>query len=334
MAGKQTDAGSIVEGYCEKYPKINNYRLARKIAAEEPRLGSVDGIYMKVRYYRGKMGTKHRDIRKRAGRDCLFNESAPNNVYELPEPRVIERDPFVLPKTSRRLLVLSDVHVPYHDLDTLKKGLDFGASDGCDSILFNGDFMDMYGPSSHDPDPRNMDLPREIADGRQALEYIRKRFPNIPIYYKEGNHEERLERYLIKNAPVLLGMEEFELRTILRLGELGIQWIADKRLFLAGKLTIIHGHEYKGNGGVNPARWLSLRTPDPLLCGHFHRTSSHFTKSIKGEVSGAWSTGCMCHDGPDYSPYNQWNQGFAMIHIDKDGTFEVENKMVIAGKVR
>ena len=42
----------------------------------------------------------------------------------------------------------------------------------------------------------------------------------------------------------------------------------------------------------------------------------------------------MTHMSPDYSPYNQWNHGFAMVHINTDKTFEVENKMLIGGKVR
>jgi len=334
MAGKQSVAGQIVEQYCKDFPKINNGRLARKIAEEHPQLGTSEKIRWQVRFYRLQAGKTHRDTRKKNGHAHMEKESASSNVYELPEPRIIERVPFKMPSSIRKLLVFSDIHVPYHDMDVVKRGIEFGKSEGCDGILLNGDTMDMCGPSSHDPDPRSLDLPSELEDGRQFLRHLRNKFPNIPIYFKDGNHENRLERYLIKQAPVLLGVDDFELRSLLRMGEVGIQWIGDKRLFLAGKLVIIHGHEYKGAGGVNPARWLSLRTSGSIMCGHFHRSSSHFSKSIMDEISGAWSTGCMCHMSPDYSPYNQWNHGFAMVHVNKDKTFEVENKMMIGGKVR
>ena len=163
---------------------------------------------------------------------------------------------------------------------------------------------------------------------------VRAAFPNIPIYFKEGNHCYRMERHLMKYAPVLIGMAEFELPTLLRMAETGIEYIRNKRTIHAGSLTIGHGDEWRGAGGVNPARWLSLRAGESMLIGHFHRTSQHIERTVRQTVRGWWSTGCLCELQPAYMPYNNWNHGFAMVYLNSDGSFEVDNKTIIQGKVR
>lgn len=239
-----------------------------------------------------------------------------------------------LPKAVERCLVLSDIHVPFHDPAALRIAIEYGIAQKPDAVLLNGDTMDFYAVSFHERDPRKVDWQGELDGGRKLLHMLRTAFPDIPIYFKAGNHEIRLERHLMQHAPILLGAPEFELPSLLRFGEYGIEYIPNKTNVYAGKLNIIHGDEYKGSGGVNPARWLSLRTGEPALCGHFHRTSAHMDRTIRHDVRGWWSTGCLCELTPDYLPYNQWNHGFAIVHINKDGTFEVENLGIIEGKVR
>ena len=46
-----------------------------------------------------------------------------------------------------------------------------------------------------------------------------------------------------------------------------------------------------------------------------------------------WSTGCLCDLHPDYRPLNNWNHGFAIVEVAKDGTFQVQNKTVINGTI-
>jgi hypothetical protein len=33
-------------------------------------------------------------------------------------------------------------------------------------------------------------------------------------------------------------------------------------------------------------------------------------------------------------PINQWSNGFAVIEVDKDETFDVDNKLIVNGKVK
>jgi hypothetical protein len=114
----------------------------------------------------------------------------------------------------------------------------------------------------------------------------------------------------------------------------GIEWVEDKRVIRSGKLACLHGHEFAGGGGgVNPARWLFLRTGENAVCGHFHRTSEHSEPSLSREARAAWSTGCLCDMRPSYMPHNKWNHGFAWIDVEVDGHFALKNLRIINGKV-
>jgi len=105
-------------------------------------------------------------------------------------------------------------------------------------------------------------------------------------------------------------------------------------LIYAGRLPILHGHEYGGFGvgGVNPARGLSLKSFSSSLVGHSHRTSSHSERDINDKVMSWFSTGCLCGLHPEYAILNKWNQGFC--YIDTDGQeFAVNNFKIHKGKV-
>jgi len=180
--------------------------------------------------------------------------------------------------------------------------------------------------SSFVRDPRKRSFQSEREMGWRVLDKIRESFPDAVIYFKEGNHEERWQKYLRVHAPEIFDTEEFSLDIILKLGERGITFIGDKLRVKAGKLTILHGHEYRGGAmSVNPARWLFLRTKGSAICGDFHRTSEHTSVDVDGEIIGTWSVGCLSELNPEYAPLNDWNHGFARVRVNKDETFKVTN---------
>jgi hypothetical protein len=205
---------------------------------------------------------------------------------------------------------------------------------GADSVLLNGDTLDCYSLSKYEKDPRKRTFSDELQSARELLEAIRDAFPGCPIYFKIGNHEERYERYLSFKAPELLGCTDFKLENLLRFGEYGVQLITDKRIIKAGKLSIMHGHEFFGGGaGVNPARGYFMRAKESVMCGHNHQTSEHTEPTLSGDIITAWSTGCLSELHPMYMPVNKWNLGFAFVEIESDGTFKVHNKRIFNGKI-
>jgi predicted phosphodiesterase len=233
-------------------------------------------------------------------------------------------------------LILSDIHIPYHDKAPLVATLNYGRKNGADTIILNGDTADFFSVSKWEKDPRKRKLKEEIETVRMFLVELRKLFPKARIIFKDGNHEERWTSYLYCKAPEIVDMPEFELPEVLKFKDAGIEdYVTDKRCIRLGNLNVIHGHEYRFaiSNPVNPARGLFLRAKAHALCAHFHQKSEHSEKNVEQKTIATWSTGCLCGMHPDYAPYNNWSHGFAMVQVDKDGGFEVQNKYIAAGKV-
>ncbi len=189
--------------------------------------------------------------------------------------------------------------------------------------------------SRHERDWRMRSVNDEFNAVRQFLVSIRKAFPNAKIVFKHGNHDERWEKYLYVKAPELFDVSDFQLEVLLRLGELKIETIKDKRPIKIGKLTALHGHELAGGaGGVNPARSTFLKTLDNVIVGHYHKTSTNTETTMTGNVISVNSVGCLCGLNPLYMPINKHNLGFAYVELDiKTGNYNLQNLKVIKGKV-
>lgn len=236
-----------------------------------------------------------------------------------------------------RALILPDVHVPYHDRAALSLALEHGLRHKADFILFNGDFGDFFAVSHWEKDPRERDFQNEILTMREVLQVIRDSFPKAKLVWKDGNHEDRWDRYMKVRAPELLGVDEFTIPSILKFDELKIQHVSEMRPVRIGSLNVIHGHEYKGGGiasnPVNPARGFYLRGKVNCIGSHYHQTSQHSEKNLEGKVVSTWSTGCLSDLHPAYRPINSWNTGFSFVTVDRDGAFEVENRKILHNKV-
>lgn len=251
----------------------------------------------------------------------------------LPDPVDQSYDPYTV-DTPGRWLVLCDLHIPYHDKRTIAEAVAEAERVGVAGVLLNGDVLDCYQLSAHYKEPDKGRFAEEVEKGRQFVEWLRSRLRKARIVYKEGNHDERLRRYLAERAPALFDLPEFHLQKVMGAEKHGVEWVADKRIVQLGKLPVLHGHEFRGGGGVNPARWLFLRSVSTALCGHFHRTSEHHEQGLDRRIHGVWSVGCACYLHPAYDPNCKWNHGYAMVHVEHDGMFSVNNRRLLRdGKV-
>ncbi len=320
--------GKIVTEYLDQYPDMFKRALARLIYAEHPDVfNSIDSVRCLIRYYTASAGDKNR-------RKLLTGKYI--GLCTPPVTSAVEREDFILPKVANNCLLMSDLHVPYHDMAAIDAALNWGKEKQINTLILNGDFMDFYNLSKFMKDPRKRDLCYELDAGYQMMDYIANRLPNVKIYFMPGNHENRLETYLYIKAPELLSAEPglSDLDYFLKFNDFSVQYLRNAQVIQAGKLYIGHGHEFRGGaGGVNPSRTFFLRTYSNFIGGHFHRTSDHTERRLDGEVDACWSTGCLCGMFPEYMPYNKWNHGFANVKVNDDGTFRVFNAKIFNGKV-
>jgi len=338
--GKATITGTVTLEMIERFPDLPTNTIARKLFIEYPEVFvTIESARSRVNYYRGTAGTKDRkkikmDEPPEPGK--FANSMGIPNPFFLPETDETEWLPYDIPKAVTRLLILSDVHIPYHNIEAVTLALQYGKEKKVNGIMLNGDILDFYGLSSFEKDPRKRRFSEELEMGRQFLRILRKEFDGVPIYFKLGNHCERYERYLRVKAPELLDVSEFRLDVLLKFGEIGVELIDSMRIVHFGKLNIMHGHEFGRSvfSPVNPARGLFTRTKENCIIGHHHQTSSHAETSLNGDVINTWSTGCLSELHPSYMPINKWNLGFAYVEREPDGQFTVHNHTIIKGKVR
>jgi predicted phosphodiesterase len=259
-----------------------------------------------------------------------------HNPLDLPPSQESNYQPYKLPINHNNILLIGDIHVPYHNIPALTLALKYGLENEVNTILLNGDIIDFYAISRFEKDPRKRNFGHEVLMTRQFLTTLRQLFPNAAIYYKCGNHDVRYDHYIMRNAPDLLGMNEFSFESLMKLDELNITFIPDKQIIRAGNLTILHGHELGTSvfSPVNIARGLFLRAKDNALCGHHHQASEHSEPNINGKLTTCWSVACLCELHPDYMPINKHHHGFAHVKVMDTGEFEVSNYRIVNGKIR
>ena len=220
-------------------------------------------------------------------------------------------------------------------MQAIETAINKGINDGCDSIYLNGDILDMYQVSRFLKAGGMPSFNEEREMLWEFIEYLKDSM-NVPIYYKYGNHEERWEHYILRNAPQLEDVKEISLSGILKLKDFNITEIYSRQKCQMGKLIVLHGHEFGESvfSPVNPARGLFLKAKASALAGHNHQTSAHHENNIKGDPIACFSTGALCQLTPEYRPfaYTKWNTGAAIVEINDDGHFRVDNFRIINGK--
>lgn len=318
--------GQIVIDYLRKYKSASSYKIADLLARDYPdEFSSIENARTNVRYYRGSQGDEKR---RKLNPD--------NYVPRFTAPKSDEKEsaPYIIPDESYPIIMAGDVHVPYHDPDALETCIEYAIDIRAKTFVMMGDWLDFYQVSRWMKDPRKRDLKSELAMFNELLDSMQAAMPDTKLIFKCGNHEFRLDSYILQNAPQLFGLDEIKLKNLLHLDRRGIDFVDHMQVIRYKHLNIIHGHEYvfSISNPVNPARGLYNRAKKNTICFHHHQSSSHSEKDISGDVTTCWSSGCLCNLSPEYMPFNKWNHGFIEINGDDD-MFQVKNHNIINYKV-
>ena len=231
----------IIKNELTRFPKTPLLTLAKKIYKANSKLfKDVETVRMSLRYYTGKQGVKNRPKAKEFAQPVTYD----SNPFKLPESHAETFEPYII--SQSKTLVISDLHFPYQDNKAITAALKYGLKEQVNCVLILGDLLDFAGISRHERDWRQRTVFEEFEAVRNFLKTLRDKFPNAKIVFKEGNHDERWEKWLYVKAPELFDDPEYKLEVRLRLGELKIDIVKDRRPVKIGKLTLLHGHEMAG----------------------------------------------------------------------------------------
>ncbi len=325
----------IARNYVKRYTRTASLTLARKMYLENiDTFTDVEDARTVIRRVRGLAGDKGR---KQIGHKELFvPKFSLGNPYRLPKSDATKQKTFSLPSEYDNVLLISDLHVPYHDVEALSVAIDYGKEQGINCIFINGDLMDFFQMSRFMKTKRKRSVAGELEAARAVLDVLNREFPGVPIFFLKGNHDNRLELYLADKAPELLDMEEFRLEYLLDARKRNMRVLDDHVLVRIGKLNVTHGHLLLRGffAPVNAARGTFLRAKSSTLISHVHKVSMHTETTINNKTVVTYSTGCLCELNPEYAPFaNNYSHGFAHVRTQPNGQYRVKNIQVLKGVI-
>lgn len=251
-----------------------------------------------------------------------------------------------MPKSNKKsklekILFIPDSHVPYEDKNAFALMLKAGGIFEPDHAIILGDFGDFFGVSNHDKDPnRSLKLKEEIDAIKVALDRVKALGAKNNVFV-EGNHEDRLSRYLQTKAPELFNF--ISIPKILELKEKGFKYVPYKQSYKIGKLNVTHD---TGTAG-RYAHYKSLDTfQHNVIIGHTHRLGYCVEGNARGEKHlGAMLGWLGSVEEADYmhriKADRDWCHGFGLGYLDTstgvvyvvpvpiiNGTVLIEGKLV------
>lgn len=253
------------------------------------------------------------------------------NAYENKEIINLNLDNYEL-KNKESVIFFSDLHIPFENQNNLQLSINYVKDIKPDKIILGGDIIDFYKISKFTKNPKEKNILEEINLTKKFLKDLRNNFPDSEIIYLEGNHEQRITKFILDNAKELYEILENILQEKLRLDELNIKY--QEGAFKIGKLWFLHGHEVncKNNNVEYITNVVWKKVNDNFICGHWHRTQDKTWKNINNKYYGGYIVGCLCKD-LEYAMINNWNNGFAIINFDNNGNYRIENKKIIEGEI-
>jgi predicted phosphodiesterase len=316
----------------KRFPSTPTLTLARKLYNENiERFTNVEDARCVLRLIEGKKGKGQLGLLK--DKSLVIEEARPRNPFALPKSYAKKRKHFDV--KGKKILVICDLHIPYHDIDAISCALNEAIREGVDTIVLDGDVIDCHMLSDFVRDPKKRRFKDELYACRTFLYELRQLFPKATIIYKEGNHEERYWRYMRVKAPELFDIDAFNFESLTHCDKNNIIFLDGKSKVNIGGLSIFHGHEFGKQfiPSVNVARGLFLKTKAPSMCGHHHQTAEHTERDINGNVITCWGVGCLSELSPDYNPYSKYNHGFAIVTRGNGKEFHVKNYRINEGRI-
>lgn len=187
-----------------------------------------------------------------------------------------------------------------------------------DEIVILGDYADFYEVMSHQRHPRvQITLEDEVNAVNHELDQIDSTFPDAKKKFIEGNHEDRLERYIINQAPALFGVTEtsrlFKLDT--RPNWQFFKWSPTQQCqVLNSKLWARH------RPPSNNPRLNAKEAGCNIVYGDIHKIEHGYHTSLLGDERVAFSVGWLGDKSLDkifgyVKNTHQWQLGFGIVYV-------------------
>lgn len=223
---------------------------------------------------------------------------------------------------SNRVIVIPDVHVPLHDRKAWATTLKVISDTKPKRVVSIGDFGDFESVSLHArKSGTRRDFRTEKAAVRKAVRELQQAAGSAELDFLQGNHEERLERYLVERAPEMEGDEDLSPRSVLGLRDRD-NWTPYRSGIHIGKVYYTHD---VGHAGKNSTQQTLDSVGQCVVTGHTHRAGLLYGGDVLGEHSFSMTVGWLGDKKmfalKPYMPVakmKDWQLAFGIVDYDAD----------------
>lgn len=228
---------------------------------------------------------------------------------------------------SKRICIIPDLQIPYHDRKAVKALIRFIGETQPDEVLMIGDVLDFPQPSRWNKDTRGEfegSIYQDVKIAQWDLFGPLRDVYDGPVGFIEGNHDERPRVYLAKYSPALAGTKAFNVDVLCDFDSYGIE-VKPEFYDVAPGWVATHGHrggininQIAGNTAMNAAK----KFGKSVVMGHTHRLGviSHTTGyGGKAKVLTGFEVGNMMDmklAGYLKGGTANWQTGFGLLYVE------------------
>ena len=206
-------------------------------------------------------------------------------------------------KENSRVLVISDMHIPYSHQDLVPFLRAIKKEYSPDRVICIGDELDKHSLSFHDSDPDLFSAGDELIESIKMLQPIYKLFPKVDLVdsnhgsmvYRKGKHHGIPRKYLKEYGDVLEAPK-------------GWVWHNDLKITLSDGQKCYFHHGLKQNG-LQVAQQLGMN----FIQGHFHNSFNINYSSTPEKLLWNMTIGCLIDDHALAFAYNKTTLGRPII---------------------
>lgn len=220
-----------------------------------------------------------------------------------------------------KVIFPTDEHHPYANPKALSVAMQIAEDFEPDLRIAGSDAVDFYSLSNFNKDPGRIKaggLQNEINAWAKSQRAWKDATPNADVKFIEGNHEDRLRRWLWKN-PELHGLDALKLENVMLFDELDITMVPGGEIILHDRVRIAHGSRISKHSAYTAKAEMvdEVRFEYSSLTGHTHRGGTIYFTKRNGWVEGM-ECFCLCDLDPEYVTNPNWQNGIVLATVTKD----------------
>lgn len=221
-------------------------------------------------------------------------------------------------KRYKRTVIAGDIHIPFQDKHAVELWLRFLEWYKPEILVLNGDILDCFKVSKFMTIPTDgLRLKGEIDETRKLLARIVAVTPKCTRYFVWGNHEARLQKYILSQAEQLYELVALEDLLGLDKDFIVVNGHSRENVVQIGDLYIGHWDRVSKFSAYTVKNIVADRGVN-VVQSHTHRLGFYTQRFLDRTIYG-WEIGCLCGLNPDYVFNPNWSLGFAIIEPYNDG---------------